>query len=401
MATLSRHDYTVGWICALPLEVAAAREMMDKVHPGLEIPMADHNSYILGSIGKHNVVIACLPSGGYGIAPAAAVAVQLRTTFPFIRFGLMVGIGGGVPRSDLDIRLGDIVVSLPEGSCGGVIQYDLGKAISGGHFHRTGMLNRPPEILLTAVSILQSFEFSKCSQVPEFISHVQAKNVSFARPEQEDLLFRADNTHRDGDTCKECDPAQTIRRTPRINNDPVVHHGRIASANQVVKDSRRRDQLAEEFGVCCVEMEAAGIMNIIPCLVIRGISDYANSHKNKKWQPYAATAAAAYAKELILTVSTNPSNHPPTTQEQNTMSSSPTLNTTAANILDVLTQVPEMAKEVKNLSQQIPAEHGDALRSNHTKNQDRLQEDSAPEKSTHILSAIEEFVSLDVLRFSS
>lgn len=401
MATLSRHDYTVGWICALPLEVAAACLMMDKIHPDLEIPWPDQNTYILGNIGKHNVIIACLPSGGYGITHAATVAVQLRTTFPSIRFGLMVGIGGGVPSSGLDIRLGDIVVSLPEEGCGGVIQYDFGKTLSGGHFHPTGMLNRPPEILLTAVSKLRSFDYWKCSQVPEFISHVQAKNARFARPEQEDRLFRADYTHRNGDTCKECDPAQTIRRSLRRNNDPVVHYGRIASANQVMKDSRRRDQLAKDLRVCCVEMEAAGIMNIISCLVIRGISDYADSHKNKEWQLYAATAAAAYAKELILTVSTNPSNHLPTTQERNTMSSSPTLNTTTAHTLDVLAQDPDMVKEVKKLSQQIPLEHGDAPRPNHTRNQDRLEDDSAPEKSTHILSAIEKFVSLDVLRLSS
>ncbi|OGM43807.1 Pfs domain protein [Aspergillus bombycis] len=400
MTTLSRDDYTVGWICALPPELAAAYLMMDKIHPDLDIPQADQNTYILGNIGKHNVVMACLPSGGYGIAPAATVAVQLRTTFPFVRFSLMVGIGGGAPSSGRDIRLGDIVVGLPEEGCGGVIQYDLGKILSGGHFHRTGMLNRPPEILLTAVSKLRSFDFWKRSQVPEFISHVQATSAKFARPEQEDRLFRTDYTHRDGDTCKECDPAQIIRRSLRSNNDPVVHYGRIASANQVMKDSRRRDQLAKKLGICCVEMEAAGLMNNIPCLVIRGISDYADSHKNEEWQLYAVTAAAAYAKELILAVSTNPSNHLPTTQEQKATSPSPALNTTATNKLDMLNQDPEIAKEINNLSQHVATEHGDAPRSNHTKSQNRLEENSAPEKSTHILSAIKEFASLDILRLS-
>ncbi|KAE8141926.1 WD40-repeat-containing domain protein [Aspergillus pseudotamarii] len=401
MAKLSRHDYTVGWICALPLESAAAWLMLEKIHPGLDIPQEDRNTYTLGNIGKHNVVIAYLPSGGYGTVPAATVAVQLRTTFPSLRFGLMVGIGGGVPSSGLDIRLGDIVVSLPKQDCGGVIQYDFGKSLSGGRFDRTGMLNRPPEILLTAISKLRSYDDLKCSQVPEFISHAQAKRAKFARPQQEDRLFQAGYTHRDGDTCKECDPAQIIRRSLRSNNDPVVHYGLIASANQVMKDSRRRDQLAKEFGVCCVEMEAAGVMNIIPCLVIRGISDYADSHKNKEWQRYAAIAAAAYAKELILVVSTNLSNHPSTTQEEKAMNPGHRLNTTAANTLDVLNQGPEMTKEVNNWSQQIVAEHGDVPRSDHTKNQESLEENSAPEKRTHILSAIKGFASLDILRLSS
>jgi hypothetical protein len=49
----------------------------------------------------------------------------------------------------------------------------------------------------------------------------------------------------------------------------------------------------------CVEMEAAGLMDELSCLVICGICDYADSHKNKRWQPYAAATAAAYAKELL------------------------------------------------------------------------------------------------------
>jgi len=60
-----------------------------------------------------------------------------------------------------------------------------------------------------------------------------------------------------------------------------------------------RDQLRKDLGVLCVEMEAAGLMDEFPCLVIRGICDYADSRKNKKWQPYAAATAAGYAKELL------------------------------------------------------------------------------------------------------
>jgi nucleoside phosphorylase len=66
-----------------------------------------------------------------------------------------------------------------------------------------------------------------------------------------------------------------------------------------MKDALIRDSLAVEKNILCFEMEAAGLMNRFPCLVIRGICDYADSHKNKDWQGYAAMAAAAYANALL------------------------------------------------------------------------------------------------------
>ena len=53
----------------------------------------------------------------------------------------------------------------------------------------------------------------------------------------------------------------------------------------------------------CFEMEAAGLVDSFPCLVIRGVSDYADSHKNDRWQGYAAAVASAYAKELLVSMS--------------------------------------------------------------------------------------------------
>ncbi|KAF3129525.1 hypothetical protein TWF703_008812 [Orbilia oligospora] len=100
----SHHDYTVGWVCALSKEQTAAFAMLDKQHPDLPIPSTDNNNYILGEICGHNVVIACLPSGQIGNNPAVAVATQMISTFQSIRFGLMVGIGGGVPSIAGDNR---------------------------------------------------------------------------------------------------------------------------------------------------------------------------------------------------------------------------------------------------------------------------------------------------------
>lgn len=306
-APLTRDDYTVGWICALPVETAAAKLMLDEIHPPLpRLPM-DQNTYIFGSIGQHNIVITSLPSGAYGNISAATVGMQLLSSFHAIRIGLMVGIGGGVPSSNPDIRLGDIVVSQPTDTSGGVIQYDLGKVLSGGLFQRTGMLNRPPKVLLTALATLQAYHLTEDSRVVEFISNIQAKMsprkaTKFARPAQEDCLFQVEYDHVASDTCISCDRSKLSPRPSRNHDEPVVHYGLIGSANQVVKDGRRRDQLARDLGVCCLEMEAAGLINDFPCLVIRGICDYADSHKNTEWQGYAAAVAAAFAKELLLVV---------------------------------------------------------------------------------------------------
>lgn len=137
---LSHDDYTVAWICALPVEMAAAKLMLDEVHENLPVLPNDDNTYTLGRIGKHNVVIAGLPNGKYGNTSATVVAMQLLAGFQSIRFGLMVGIGGGVPNKNVDVRLGDVVVSKPTGLYGGVVQYDYGKAHNR-HFERIGMLN--------------------------------------------------------------------------------------------------------------------------------------------------------------------------------------------------------------------------------------------------------------------
>ena len=299
---LQRKEYTVGWVCALPIELAAAQEMLDEEHEDLERDKNDENLYSLGSIGGHNVVIVCLPAGRIGNNPAAAVATQMQATFKGIRFGLMVGIGGGVPSAEVDIRLGDVVVSQPHQTFGGVIQYDLGEATPGG-FERTGSLNSPPQILLSAVSKVRANDLRGKRKFPEYLSklsHLPKFKRDNAGP---DVLFEATYNHVGGRTCQLCSSDKEIDRQPRESEEAVVHYGTITSGNQVMRDGSTRDRVSKEFGgVLCFEMEAAGLMNSFPCLVIRGICDYADSHKNKKWQAYAAGTTAAYAKELLSVI---------------------------------------------------------------------------------------------------
>ncbi|OCL11665.1 Pfs domain protein [Glonium stellatum] len=303
---LSHEDYTVGWICALPVEVAAAKAMLVDVHADLSIPPNDHNTYILGRIGPHNIVVACLPVGVYGTTSATTVASQMLSSFGSVRFGLMAGIGGGVP-SEADIQPGDIVVSKPTKAFRGVVQYDHGKIVREGRFERAGALNKPPQVLLTAIAKLQANHMLDESQIPIYLSRITAnplKMSMFAHPsQQEDQLFQAEYEHIGlEDTCGHCDVSKLLARPARPTNNPMVHYGLITSGNQVMKHGATRNRLAQELGVLRFEMEAAGLMDHFPFLVIRGICDYADSHKDKQWQGYVATTAAAYTKELFSVV---------------------------------------------------------------------------------------------------
>ena len=303
-SSLDRHAYTVGWICALPKEMTAAVAMLDDTHNDLDQPPSDHNSYTLGRIGKSNVVIACLPSGEIGTNPAASVATRMLATFPCLNIGLMVGIGGGVPSHDHDIRLGDVVVSMPADRYGGVVQHDLGKTLKDGQWLRMGFLNGPPAILRTTISKLMSLHQVQGHKIQEHLSEMGRKHPNLSKDFTRhtalvDILFESEPSDHEGfnDWVK-------ILREPRPPDRPIeVHYGLIASGNQVIKSGRRRDQLSKELGgVLCFEMEAAGLMNVFPCVVIRGICDYADAHKQHQWQEYAAAVAAAYAKELINTL---------------------------------------------------------------------------------------------------
>ncbi|KAJ5160773.1 uncharacterized protein N7482_007777 [Penicillium canariense] len=302
-----RQTFQIGWICALPIEAAAAKEMLDENFGILEFQdAADTNTYTSGRIGKHHVVIACLPGGQYGMTSATTVANNMLRTFSSsLRIGLMVGIGGGIPSAAHDIRLGDIVISYPQGTSGGVLQYDMGKVGVGGEFHRTGSLNSPPRSLLTALSSMRANELTDDPLYPEYIRRATKRTTrtrrSFARPDiYHDRLFKPHYEHpAAANSCDACLLEWEETREKRESSDPQPHYGIIASGSSVIKNGNTREQLRLQTGALCFEMEAAGLMMDFPCIVIRGVCDYADSHKNKQWQGYAALAAASYTKELL------------------------------------------------------------------------------------------------------
>lgn len=294
-------DYHVGWICALPIETAAAKGMLDETHPPLPNGPKDTNTYTLGSMSSHNIVVASLPSGHYGTNNAATVANNMTRTYPSINIRLMVGIGGGTPLAGTDLRLGDVVVSDK------VLQHDFGKIVRQGILERTGAFTRPPQDLLTAVTDLKSEHELKPSRIPELIDEMVEKypNMSrYARSEElEDHLYDTEYEHvGHQNSCDECAPLKRVSRRIRTDQQFHIHHGVVASGNQVLKHAPTRDRLARELNILCFEMESAGLIDSFPCLVIRGICDYCDSHKNKSWQKHAAAVAAAYAKELLAII---------------------------------------------------------------------------------------------------
>jgi nucleoside phosphorylase len=311
---MDRQNFTVGWICAVKTEYVAACALLDEEYPALPIVSShDSNSYTLGRMGDHYVVVACLPKGRYGIASAATVAKDMLRSFESIRIGMMVGIGGGAPSKKHDIRLGDVVVGCPVGRIGGVLPYKFGKAVQGKHFEITGSLNSPPTVLLTALSQLDTLHERKGNRIADTVQRMVTRNprlrekYEYPRAEK-DRLYDSSFTHVDSnlgcDIGCDCTVPPLIRRQQRFfdPDNPVVHYGIIASADQLMKDAVARDKISQQHDVLCFEMEAAGLSNDFPCIVIRGVCDYSDSHKNDEWQGYAAATAASYAKELLQTL---------------------------------------------------------------------------------------------------
>ncbi|WYZ41181.1 hypothetical protein EsH8_V_000076 [Colletotrichum jinshuiense] len=313
----SPESYTVGWIAALAIERAAAVAMLDEEHAqptGFSRHQTDANVYTWGRMGEHNIVIASLAAGDYGTTSAATTASNLLATLPAIRIGLLVGIGGGIarPDEDRDIRLGDVVVSQPDGTTGGVCQYDLFKAKSGNKKERKGFLGRPPTVLLNALTSIQACHELEDSKVSELLQEMLNKYPKMGKKSKKnpgyiyqgfdnDRLFQSSYEHVSKLDCRDCDVDEEVERDPRETANPEMHYGIIASGNTLVKDAAARDRIVADVGEDCIcfEMEAAGLMNHFPCLVIRGICDYADSHKNDRWQRYASATAAAYAKEFL------------------------------------------------------------------------------------------------------
>jgi len=193
---------------------------------------------------------------------------------------------------------------------GGVLQYDMGILHPGGYQSRSH-LDKPGTLLIQAAQSQELKHGFAEGNMHDYMRQAIRDLERIGRTEFQcpgpkyDLLFQPEYYHHGTYTeefCQDCcDKAQLVKRT-RPDTPPRVYYGLIGSADTVMQDGHLRDRMRQSDKVLCFEMEAAGLMDSFPCLVIRGISDYADTHKNKVWQPYAALAAAAYAKDLLSVI---------------------------------------------------------------------------------------------------
>ena len=275
----SVEEYGVGWIAPLNIERAAAIAMLDEKHnppPDFHQKETDQNSYSWGCLAGHNVVIASLGSL-YGDVETAWTASEMLSSLPRIKFGLLVGIGAGVPTYQ-DVRLGDVAVSWPNKTCPGVMKYDLGKA-GLGEWEPKGVLSAPPAVLQRAITHLQAVHKLEESRIPEFLRDAAQRYPKWAPatryPDPDtDRLFEASYPHQNpGEDCSGCEPAKRISRSERFALIPEIHYGTIGAGSTLVKNANIRDEIVKRIGSTCIclEMEAAALMSNFPCIAIRGI----------------------------------------------------------------------------------------------------------------------------------
>ncbi|KAL4993985.1 nucleoside phosphorylase domain-containing protein [Aspergillus recurvatus] len=300
----SHTEFLIGWICVLQKEYRAAVSILDERYDttGLVRGQGDKNHYVLGRVGEHSVAINLPTAATYGQLHASRIALDMRSTFPRIRFVLLVGIAGGVPSPNHDIRLGDVVLGTK------VVPYATGKDTDNG-FERTGMVKSPPMELLDGITFLDERMWSEDVVLSESIEGIRARaprgGVDFRRPSQ-DRFYRERYMHQ-GSDCDCLRPSSRQRdalypRGDRKDGSVRLFQGGIGSDNLVMKNAQNRDEIARRENILCFEMEAIGVMDVAPCLPIRGISDYADGHKNDDWHLYAALAAATCARELLLSL---------------------------------------------------------------------------------------------------
>lgn len=335
MRPQSRNRFETAIICALPLEFDAVEALFDETYDEFGAnaygkQAGDPNWYRTGRIGSHNVVLTCLPE--MGKASAASVASNLQMSFPRVRLGLLVGICGAVPfpSEQAEVILGDVIVSDK------VVEYDLGKQYPDG-FRRNAVvketLGGPNRTIRSFLSGLKTRRMHDQLQEHTWKYQQSLRGHHGGKWQypgtSQDQLFPADYRHKhyhqhpnSNCLCADCHHSSdavcekaldlscrklgcmgSLMQRNRLSADspkPCIHFGSMASADTVMKSGEHRDALAAREKVIGFEMEGAGIWDSLPCVIIKGVCDYADSHKNKIWQNYAAATAASCAKAFLI-----------------------------------------------------------------------------------------------------
>ncbi|KAL2822904.1 WD40-repeat-containing domain protein [Aspergillus granulosus] len=298
MSSLDPSLYTVAWIAPLEIEVQAALHMLDRVHSGRFVNSGNRYVYHAGDMCGHKVIIATLAAGQtYGTNAATSLASHVRHYFPNLWFGLLVGVAAGLPNLSFspprDIRLGDVIVALPDGKNPAILPYGLGKQTGQNEFEllRYGHSLPPTEYIVgSAIGKIKASE-QEAKAVLGYYKDVIQKAPKFSDPGQDhDILYLSEDNI----------SVQRLRR--RDTERTRVWYGSIGSGDRLLEIRHDRDELRDKYNVIGLEMEAAGVLHEIPVGNIRGVCDYGDERKNKDWQPYAAIMAAAYAKAVLAEI---------------------------------------------------------------------------------------------------
>ncbi|GKU08156.1 unnamed protein product, partial [Fusarium langsethiae] len=305
-----RRGFEIAVICALTLEADAIEALFDHHWdddgPPFDKESGDPNAYSTGVIGRFNVVLAYMP--GMGKVNAATVASNCGKSFPGIKLALVVGICGVVPfgPSNDEIVLGDVIIS------NGVIQYDFGRQLPD-HFVRKDTLSdvpgRPNLEIRGVLAKLKGLRHRRqlSAKIVDYLDVLrQDRDLHAEYPgSTKDRLFEASYRHTDDQ--KSCEQlgcnGELVSRSrlaiAEVYPAPAIHFGLMASGDAVMKSSEDRDRIAAAEGIIAFEMEGAGVWDSFPCIIIKGACDYADSHKSKVWQRYAAATAKACAKAFL------------------------------------------------------------------------------------------------------
>ncbi|KAI5466489.1 hypothetical protein BGZ63DRAFT_132708 [Mariannaea sp. PMI_226] len=338
----SRESFEIAIICALPLEYDAVSLLIDKFWDEdgdpYGRPAGDTNLYTTGRMGTFDVVLVLLQ--GMGKVKAATAGKDLQRSYPSIHLVLLVGVCGGVPNPEpnCELVLGDVVISKT------IVQYDFGKRYPDSFHERDTLEQQQARPAPNVQRMIKALETNRARERVEqdaakFLEYIQSKalqkrwRTSYKYPgTDQDRLFQATYRHKHHQTrCAECDmesicdlsrlePCDTVgcndryiversrldeKRSLEYNGRlmaaqaPSIFVGSIGSADTVLKSGQDRDNIAQGRGIFAFEMEGAGLWDVLPCIVVKGICDYADSHKNKTWQNFAAATAAAATKALL------------------------------------------------------------------------------------------------------
>lgn len=288
---------TLAFLCPLYVELKAVKATFDE---DLGSEDVEGITCHYGTLSSRETVAIQLPLRHTGPANAATYATTLINSHKSLKshgsYYFLVGIAGGIWSQRQDVRLGDVVIATT------VWDWQAGKITQNGFEHSRHPEDAPKELLRKLPEFLDRRERTGglIAHRIEIMQQGQAERDDRwdYQGRENDVLFEADYPHTGARTCASCDNQKIVQRDVRSDSLPYVHDGKIASGTVLLKSAEHRAALQQD-DVLAVEMEACGVLDPHKFIVVRGISDYADSHKNDIWHGYAAATAAACARLLV------------------------------------------------------------------------------------------------------